>query len=177
MMEVTVNEFWTLANGGVVLRPRWAEGWRQKLSDLVVFAGSKSNYLAKKLLDLPIGAVAFTAATPLYFALWTSALDDTSTGATSGEAAYTGYARTTTGTNNTTNWPSATGTTTATKSNANAVTFPASTGGSSTVTYMCLVDSSSGAGNIYYWCSVTSATVNTGDTPQVAASGFSVVED
>jgi len=139
-------------------------------------AGSKSNYLSKKLLDLPLSATAFTAASPIYAALWTSALDDTSTGATAGEAAYTSYARVAI-TNNATNWPAATGSTTATKSNANAITFPASTGGTSTVTYMCLVDSASGAGNIYYWCTVTSVTVNSGDTPQIAASAFSVVED
>jgi hypothetical protein len=171
-MEVTYDEFLTLANGGTIFR---TEGWRKKLKDFVVWAGSKTNYLSKKLLDLPLGATAYSAPATVYAALWTATLDDTSTGSTTGEAAYTSYARVAI-TNNTTNFPAATGTTTATKSNANAITFPASTGGTSTVTFFAICDASS-AGNMLYWCSVTSATVNSGDTPQVAASGFTVTED
>lgn len=169
-MEVTYEEMLGLIYH--LNKPRW----RQRLEDFINRAGSKSNYLSKKLLDLPLSATAFSAATPIYAALWTATLDDTSTGATAGEAAYTSYARVSI-TNNATNFPNATGTTTATKSNANAFTWPASTGSTATITFMCLVDSSSGAGNIYYWCSVTSTPVNLGDTPQTNASAFTVVED
>lgn len=139
-------------------------------------AGSKSNYLSKAFINEVLGATAFTAPVTVYAALWTSALDDTSTAATAGEAAYTSYARVAL-TNNATNFPAATGTTTATKQNGTAIAFPASTGGSATVTYFAIVDSASGAGNILFWCTVTSTTVNSGDTPQVNANAFSVVED
>lgn len=139
-------------------------------------AGSKSNYLSKKLLDEVLGATDFTAPVTVWAALWTATIDDTSTGSTAGEAAYTSYTRVSI-TNNTTNFPASTGSTTATKNNANAITFPASTGGSATVTFFVLIDSASGAGNILYWCSVTSTAIATGDVPQVAASGLTITED
>jgi hypothetical protein len=143
-------------------------------------AGSKSNYLSKKQLEEALGAVAFAAPTNTYLALWTSALDDTSTGATTGEAAYTGYARTLIGTanNQTDAWNAATGTTTATVTNKNAITCPTATSGPTTVTYIAVLDSATiGAGNVLYWASITSTTINNGDTPKVNASGLSVVED
>ena len=139
-------------------------------------AGSKSNYLSKKLLDLPLGASAFSAPATVYVGLWTSNLDDTSTSATAGEAAYTSYARVAL-TNNSTNFPNASGSTTATKSNGTVITFPASTGSTATITYLGLFDVASGAGNMLYWCSVTSTTINSGDTPQVAIGGLTIVED
>lgn len=177
-MEVTYDEFMELAGGAIYDRRLRSErpGWRQTIEDLVRWAGSKSNYLSKKLLDLPVGAAAFTAPVTVYCGLWTSTLDDTSTSATAGEAAYTSYARVAI-TNNSTNFPNSTGTTTATKSNGTAITFPASTGGSATVTFLGLFDVSSGAGNMLYWCSVTSTAIASGDTPQVAVSGLSFTED
>lgn len=140
-------------------------------------AGSKSNYLSVKLSQLPLGGVAFTPGATLYAALWTATLDDTSTGATTGEAAYTSYARVAVTNDQVSGWNAATGTTTATVTNKNAITFPTSTGGTATVTYFAIVDSASGAGNIYYWCTVSSTTINNGDTPKVNASSFTVVED
>lgn len=139
-------------------------------------AGSKSNYLSKKQLDEALGATTFTAPVTVWAALWTATIDDTSTGATAGEAAYTSYTRFSI-TNNTTNFPASSGTTTATKQNATAFTFPASTGGAATVTFFVLIDSASGAGNILYWCSVTSTPIATGDVPTVAINGLTVVED
>lgn len=139
-------------------------------------ASGKSSYLSKKVLDDIFGATAFTGPTPLFMALWTAALDGTSTGATVGEAAYTGYARVSI-TNNTTNFPAATGSSNGSKSNAIAITFPAAGSGPTTVTYFAILDSATiGAGNILYWGSVTSTTVNNGDTPQVNASGLTITE-
>lgn len=137
-------------------------------------AGSKTIYLSKKLLDLPVGGQAYSA--PLiYVGLWTSTVDDTATGSTAGEASYTGYTRVQV-TNNLTNFPAATGTTTASKSNANAITFPTSTGGSSSVTYVGVCDASSG-GNMLYWTDCTATTINSGDTPQIVSTALAFVED
>lgn len=143
-------------------------------------AGSKSNYLSKKQLEEALGAVAFAAPTNVYLALWTAALDDTSTGATVGEASYTGYTRTLVGTanNQTDAWNAATGTTTATVTNKNVITCPTSGSATQTITYVALLDSATiGAGNVLYWASITSTAINNGDTPKVNASGLSVVED
>jgi hypothetical protein len=141
-------------------------------------AGSKSNYLSKKLIEETIGGVGYTSATNTYFGLWTAALDDTSTGSAGSEATYGSYARTLVGTSNnqTDAWNAATGTTTATVTNKNAVTFPTSTSGTNTITYMGCLDASS-AGNMLYWCSTNSQDITSGDTPKVNASAFSVVED
>jgi hypothetical protein len=138
-------------------------------------ASGKSSYLSKKLLDDVLGATAYTGPATVYVALWTSALDGTSTGATAGETAYTGYARVAI-TNNTTNFPAATGSSNGSKNNANAITFAANGGAASTITYVCLVDSASGAGNILWWGSITSTTINSGDTPQINANGLTVTE-
>jgi hypothetical protein len=152
------------------------EGLLRRPRDLILMAGSKSNYLAKKVIDEYFGATDYTAATNTHGALWTTTLDDTSTGSTGTEAAYTSYARVQK-TNNSTTWPNSTGTTTATKSNGVAFGFPTSTGSTATCTYGAFCDASS-AGNMLLWYSLTSSfTVNSGDTPNLASSGFSVTED
>lgn len=138
-------------------------------------AGSKSNYLSKKLLDEPLGATDYAAPATVYIGLATAAIDDTTTGSTVTEAAYTSYARVAV-TNNSTNWPAATGTTTATKSSGAAFTFPASTGGSATVTYAFIADSAT-LGNILYWFTVTSTAIASGDTPKFNSGGITVTED
>jgi hypothetical protein len=145
----------------------------------VLWAGSKSNYLAKKLLEETLGAVGFTSPTNTYFGLWTAALDDTSTGSTGSEATYGAYARTLIGTanNQTDAWNAATGTTTATVTNKNVVTFPTSTLTANTLTYIGCTDAST-AGNMLLWASLTaSVMINPGDTPKVNAAAFSVVDD
>jgi hypothetical protein len=147
---------------------------------ILLMAGSKSNYLAKKLVEETIGGVAYVSAANTYFGLWTAALDDTSTGAAASEATYGSYARTLIGTanNQTDAWNAAAGATTATVTNKNAVTFPTSSSGTNTITYMgCLDNATTGAGNMLYWCSTNSQDITTGDTPKVNAAAFSVVED
>jgi hypothetical protein len=78
-------------------------------------SGSKSFYLAKKLLEEYFGGVAFAAPANTYLALCTTLPDDTSTGSTIVETDYASYARTQigTGNNQTDAWNAATGTTTA----------------------------------------------------------------
>jgi hypothetical protein len=148
------------------------------LRDLIRWAGSKSNYLAKKVVEECFGGVAFSAPTNEYLALCTVAVDDTKTGSTITEASYGGYARTQigTGNNQTDAWNAATGTTTATVTNKNTITGPTVASGSSTIIALAVCDASS-AGNVLGWCDVTSTALVVGDTPKVNAGGLSVVED
>lgn len=147
---------------------------------ILLMAGSDANYLSKKFGDLIFGATAFTSPATLYGGLWTAALDDTFTGATASEAAYTSYARLAL-TNNTTIFAAGSGTTTYTKTFPSDATksWPASTGGSATITYMGVLDGNLGtsADHGIVWASVTSQAIASGDTPQLAQNAVSQVRD
>lgn len=155
---------------------------KEKWDHILQMAGSLGNYSSKKVQDLLWGATAYTAASPYYVGLWTGAsVDDTSNGATAGEAAYTSYARLQL-TNNTTIFANGTGTTTYTKTwpSDAAKTWATSTGGTApTVTFAIVLDGNAhtGADNNIAWCSVTSTVINTGDTPQAAQNAFTVTQD
>lgn len=132
---------------------------------------SKSDYLELKVLDHALSDGAFTEPLNVYLALWTSALTDASTGATAGEANYTTYARVEI---LATDMSAAAA---GSKTNTSAFTFPACTAGSSTITYFCVVDSASGAGNILYWGTVTSKLIDTSNTPPTVAIGALVITE
>lgn len=111
-------------------------------------AGSKSDYLENKLLDLAIGGVAFSPAATLYAALFTTAPSDAG-----GGSEFSGVARVAI-TNNTTNFPSAAG---GAKSNGVAIAFaPASAAG--TVEAVGLFDAASG-GNLYGWAELLTGSI------------------
>jgi hypothetical protein len=177
--------------GMEALLPEFDKFDRKKIGDLLLkpmderilaMAGSLSNYVSKKLQDLLWGATAYTAPTTIYANLWASALDDTFNGATTGKCAYTSYAALAL-TNNTTIFAAGSGTTTYTK------TFPSDatkswatstgTGTNNTVTYLGFLDGNAGssADNGLAWCTITSTTINTGDTPQLAQNAQTVVQD
>lgn len=147
---------------------------------ILLMAGSDTKYLSKKLGDLIDGATAFSAPTPRYLGLWTAALDDTFTGATASESTYTSYARLSL-TNNTSIFAAGTGTTTYTKTYPSdaSKSWAASTGGTSVVTYLGDLDGNAGTSgdNGLKWCSVTSVTINSGDTPQLAQNAVSQTRD
>jgi hypothetical protein len=155
--------------------------WRQKLDDFIRWAGSKSFYLSKKVIEEYFGGFAFSAPSNVYLALLTVVPDDTSTGATITESDYTSYARTQigTGNNQTDAWNAATGTTTATVTNKNAISGPTATGPSTNpIVAVAVLDSGTlGAGNILGWATVTSTAIASGDTPKINAGALSVVED
>ena len=162
-------------------RRRIGELLRKPLSDrLLAMSGSMANYASKALADLLWGKTAYAGETTVYGGLWTAALDDTFNGATASEANYTSYARLSL-TNNTTIFAAGSGTTSYTK------TFPSdavkswatSTGGTSTVTYLGFLNGNAGssADKGLAWCSVTSTTINNGDTPQLAQNAVSYVID
>jgi hypothetical protein len=148
--------------------------------NILAMSGSLANYGSKAIEDSMWGKTAFTAATTIYFGLWTSTLDDTFNGATASEAAYTSYARLGL-TNNTTIFAAGSGTTTYTKTFPSDATksFATSTGSTSTVTYLGILDGNAGSSSDhgYAWCSVTSTTINSGDTPQLAQNAITVVQD
>lgn len=152
---------------------------RERIS--VLMAGSLAFTLSKAMIDLPFGATAFALTnTTIYAGLWTAAIDDTLAGNTANESAYTSYARLSL-TNNTTIFAAGTGTTTYTKTFPSdaAKSFATSTGGTSTVTYLGLLNGNAGTSGDkgYAWCSVTSTTINNGDTPQLAQNAITLVQD
>lgn len=153
---------------------------RELWGGILLMAGSNANYLTAKLQGLAFGKTAYAGETTVYCGLWTSALDDTFTGATAGEAAYTSYARLAL-TNNTTIFAAGTGTTTIVNTwPSDAIkSWPTSTGSTSTVTYMGALNGNAGssADKGLLWCSVTSTTISSGDTPQLAQNAVSETWD
>jgi hypothetical protein len=143
--------------------------------------GSKSFYLARKVIEEFAGGVAFTAPANVYLALLTVVPTDASTGATITETDYASYARTQigTGNNQTDAWNAATGTTTATVTNKNTITGPTATGASTNpLVAVAVLDSATvGAGNVLVWATVTSTAIANGDTPKINAGTPSLVED
>jgi hypothetical protein len=147
---------------------------------ILLMAGSDANYLSKALGDLAFGKTAYAGETTIYCGLWTAALDDTFAGNTTGEAAYTSYARLSL-TNNTTIFAAGTGTTTYSKSwpSDAAKNWPTSTGGSATVTYFGALNGNAGssADKGMVWASVTSTAIASGDTPQLAQNAVTQTRD
>jgi hypothetical protein len=152
---------------------------RDKLG-ILLMSGSDAVRLSTVLGELAFGKTAYSGETTIYVGLWTAALDDTFLGNTASEAGYTSYARLSL-TNNTTIFAAGTGTTTRTQTWPSDATksWPASTGSTSTATYMGALNGNAGtsADKGLVWCSVTSVTINSGDTPQLAQNAVSQVRD
>lgn len=157
---------------------------KDRIEDIWNFmAGSLAFDLSKAIIDLPFGATAFGLTnTTLYFGLWAAAISDTLQGNAASECAYTSYVRLGL-TNNTTIFATGSGTTTYTK------TFPSDatkswatstgTGTNNTVTYMGVLNGNAAttADKGYAWCTITSTTINNGDTPQLAQNAVTLVMD
>lgn len=165
------------------LYDKWFKAPTKELKDLVMhMAGSLANYSSKAIQDSIWGKTAFTSATTIYFGLWAAALDDTFAGNTTSECAYTSYARLGL-TNNTTIFAAGSGTTTYSKTfpsdAAKSFATSTGTGTNNTVTYLGVLDGNAGtsADHGYAWCSVTSTTINSGDTPQLAQNALTVTQD
>lgn len=132
---------------------------------------SKSDYLENKVLDHCLGDGSFTMPAAIYLALCTAVPTDASTGATLTEANYTGYARKQIAASDLSAASSGS------KTNSSAITFADCTAGSSTVVGFAICDASTN-GNVLYWGTVTSKTIDTSNTPAtVAASALVVTED
>jgi hypothetical protein len=165
---------------------QWLDKFFKSKDDLkeraVLMAGSLGFWASQKIQDLLWGATAYTAITPMIFHLYASAIDDTFNGATAGKAAYTSYAALSL-VNNTTIFATGSGTTTYTKTFPSdaAKSWPTSTGTgtNNTITYLGILDGNLGtsADHGMAWCTVTSTTINSGDTPQLAQNAITVVQD
>lgn len=132
--------------------------------------GSKSDYLENKLLDHALGQTSFTMPTNVYLALCTTAPTDASTGSTIVEANYTGYAR------KDIKSSLAAASSGETDSNADIV-FADCTAGSSDIVGFAICDASTG-GNVLYWGTMTSKTIDTSNTPATVKSGdLQITED
>lgn len=149
--------------------------------EILLMAGSKSDYLEDKFKNLILGAVAFTAPGSVYFGLWGTAgsLTDASNGATANEITGGAYDRVTM-TNNTTNFATVTGTA---KVNSVAITFPTATANwnaSANINQCGVFDGNlkTSADNLLLWGDLTvPKPVLNGDIAQFAASAFSYTED
>lgn len=131
---------------------------------------SKSNYLENAILDHVLSDGAFAEPANVYLALCTVVPTDASTGATITEPTYTGYARKEILASD---LSAASG---GSKTNSGAITFADCTAGSSTVIGFAICDASSG-GNVLYWGTVTSKTIDTSNTPPTVAAGALVVTE
>lgn len=133
-------------------------------------AGSFSDYLENKLLDLIFGNVAYSIPATLYMAAFTAAPTDAGGGT---EVSGGSYARASI-TNNTTNFPSASG---GSKANGTVVSFPAATADWGTVVAIGLYDAAS-AGNLLAWATLaTNKSVANGDTLQVGVGALTATLD
>lgn len=183
MSEVILRpNIWRPGAGFEILREGFDRKTKRLLDDvwndyILAMAGSFSDFIELKYKNHLFGATAYTAPTPVYFALWTSALDDTSVGNTAGEASSGSYDRVSV-TNNTTNFATVTGNTA--KTNSTDITFPTATANwssGSNMTYMGVFDANAktSGDNLLVWADLTTAKpVNNGDTAKFATGDFSV---
>lgn len=137
-------------------------------------AGSASDYLEAKFLNLVYGLSGWTPPSTMYFALFLSSPGDSAGGL---ECSAGNYSRTAI-TNNVTNWSAASGTSPTTKNNATAITTAQdATADWGTVVSLGFYDASSG-GNLISWSDISPTKLTQiGDTLQVAASGVAITMD
>jgi len=112
-------------------------------------------------------ALPWNANTNLWMALCTADPGETATGASMSEATYGAYARVSISRSTDLTVSGAT------VSNANLVQFPLCTSGTNTLTYVAIVDSASGTGNVLVSGILNSSPViSTGVQPQFPALGL-----
>jgi hypothetical protein len=136
-------------------------------------SSGKGVYWANILLDLALGAVAFSAPATVYAALYS--VVPTSASGSGTEASGGSYARKSI-TNNTTNWPSASG---GVKSNGTAITFVTATADWSSGSNMvaaAIYDALTTGNELYFGSLTQSKPVLNGDTAQFAVSAVTVTE-
>ena len=132
-------------------------------------AGSKSDYLENKFLDLIFGAQALTGPANLFFALFTANPSDAGGGT---EVSGGSYARVSV-TNNLTNFPAASG---GSKQNGTAITFATASASWGVVTAVGIFDAST-AGNLLYWTTISSKTIDANDTVSIPVNNLTITED
>lgn len=177
--DVAIEDlFGTMSTEAVKLTKRLLKlDWKDRVR---LMSGSQANYLTTSISNLVWGKTAYAGETTYHVGLWTAALDDTLLGNVANEATYTSYARLAL-TNNTTIFAAGSGTTTRTNQWPSDATkfFVTSAGGSSTITYMGVLNGNAGtsADKGIVWASVTSQAIGLGDTPQLAQNAVTYVGD
>lgn len=135
-------------------------------------ASGKGTYWANKLLDLVLGATAFSAPASIFAALYSTTAN---AGAGGTEATGGSYGRASL-TNNATNFPAAVA---GVKNNGTAFTFPtasASWSGGSNMVSATLEDASGASNRLYFGDLTVAKPVLSGDTAQFAASAITITE-
>jgi len=130
-----------------------------------------STYLANVLLDTIFRNQVFTAP-DTYLGLWTSVLDDASTGSTAGEVSGGNYSRVQVNTDGATSpfWTTAS---TGTLENSGVITFPTPSASWGTVESMGICDAAS-TGNLLFYDTSISDSPASGDTVQYANGALDV---
>jgi hypothetical protein len=150
---------------------------------ILLMASGKSAYLSAKVKNEVLGAVAFSAPTPVYFGLWTTAAAtdmDAYHGGTAGEVSGGSYDRVSV-TNNTTNFASISGD--SAKVNSTDITWPtasANWNSGSAIPQLGVFDGNAktSADNLLIWGDFTVAkAVLSGDTAKIAAGDLSYTEE
>lgn len=142
-------------------------------------AGSMTDYLEKRVLDLIFKNTNASATIPLgldgtnvWVGLFTATPSDTGGGTEVSGGSYARVAVVRTGAG----WNTAAGTL-ALSDNTGAITFPTATGSWGTVTQFGIFDAAT-TGNLLYWGDLTaSKTVGNGDTASFAAGALDVTQD
>jgi len=136
----------------------------------------KTDALEQRVLDHLFkggGSPALSALSTVYIALCTDGNTDTQRdGGTFSEVSGGSYARASCASTVFTR----SGTAPAQITNNATIAFPTATGNWGTITCFYIADAST-SGNILYWGTIANIPVNTGDTPQFAASALVVTED
>lgn len=133
-------------------------------------AGSKSDYLENKILDLVWGNQAFSPPSTIYVALFTAAPNDAGGGT---EVSGGSYSRVGVQ-NNATNWPAASG---GQKENGTAINFPQATLAWGTVVAVGFFDAATN-GNLLAWADLAaSKAVGVGDTISFPAGNIMITEE
>ena len=132
--------------------------------------GSKANFLENAVLDHILLGSTYTAPTGVYSALFTVIPSD-STGGTEVTVTDSGYTRVQT------TFSTAGLTATGQSVNSGAVNFATIAGGATiTVVGWGLLDAAT-AGNLLYWATVTSTSLNVGDQATFPAGNITITED
>lgn len=132
-----------------------------------------SDYLEGKVLDHLLGRTTFTAPATLYVGLWSTVLNDASTGSTAGEINGTGYQRVAVA-NDVANWPTASG---GQKANANPIQFPTAFSNWGTVRTVALLDASTAGNLLFFATPAPVVSVGYSDTLIFSAGSLTITLD
>jgi hypothetical protein len=130
-------------------------------------AGKSTTYEARTL-EYNLGLSAPASPSGTYLALFTVAPTDSSAG--TGEVSGGGYAR------QAITWGATSGGSPTSVSNSATITFPTATASWGTIVAFAVFDAAT-AGNIIYWGTLTSVTVNASNQVVVNAGSLTITED